>query len=51
MVSWGSVYPPPMDSFADVGTLPNREKVLTSLLKPPDWQFKGWLQTVTAPHC
>ena len=26
-------------------------KVLTSILKPPEWQFKGWLQTATAPHC
>ena len=46
-----SIYLPPMDSFTDVGTLPTWEKVLTSLLKPPDWQFKGQSQTTTAPHC
>ena len=40
-----------MDSFTDMGTLPTWEKVLTSLLEPPEWQFKGWSQTATAPHC
>ena len=34
-----------------MGTLPTREKVLTSLLKPPEWQFKGWSQTATVSHC
>ena len=47
MVSWRSIYLPPMDSLANVGTLPTSEKVLTSLLKPPDWQFKGWSWTTT----
>ena len=51
MVSQRSVYLPPMDFFADVGTLPTWEKVLTSLLDPLDWQFKGWSQTATAPSC
>ena len=37
-----------MDSFTDVGTLPTRGKVLTSLITPPDWQFKGQSQTATA---
>ena len=32
------------------GTLPTREKVLTSHLEPPEWQFKGWSWTTTAPH-
>ena len=27
------------------------KKVLTNLLEPPVWQFKGWLWTATAPHC
>ena len=51
MVSWRSIYLPPTDSFTDVQTLPTWGKVLTSLLKPPDWQFKGWLTTATAPCC
>ena len=29
-----------MDSFADVGALPTWEQVLTSLIKPPDWQLR-----------
>ena len=41
MVSWRSVYLLPMDSFTDVGPLPTWEKVLTNLIKPPDWQFKA----------
>ena len=48
MVSWRFVYPPSTDSLTDVGTLPTWEKVLTSIIKPPDWQFKGQLQTTTA---
>ena len=51
MVSQRSIYLPPMDSFADAGTLPTREKVLTIVLEPPDWQFKGWSQTATGPCC
>ena len=31
----------PMDSQTDVGTLPTKENVLTSLHDPPEWQFKG----------
>ena len=42
MMSWRSIHPSPMDSFADMGTLPTWEKVLTSLIKQQDWQFKGW---------
>ena len=37
--------------FTNMGMFPTREKVLTSLHKPPEWQFKGWSWTVTAPHC
>ena len=40
MMSWKPIHPPPMDSFANMGTLPTWEKVLTNLIKPPDWQFK-----------
>ena len=39
-MSQKSICPPPMDSCTDVGTLPTRERVLTSFLKPPEWQFK-----------
>ena len=47
MVSWRSIYPPLMDSFIHVGTIPTWENVLTSLIKPLNCQFKGWLWTTT----
>ena len=46
-ISWRSMHLPPMDSFANVGTLPTWEKVLNNLIEPPDWQFKGQLWTAT----
>ena len=48
IMSWRPVLLPPTDSFANVETLPTWEKVLTILIKPPDWQFKGWSLTATA---
>ena len=47
-VSWRSIHLPPTDSLTDVRTLPTWEKVLTSLIEPPDWQFKGQSWTATA---
>ena len=34
---WDSIYMPPMGSLASVGMLPTWEKVVTYLLKPPDF--------------
>ena len=47
-MSWKPIHLPPTDFFGNLGTLPTWEKVLTSLIEPPDWLFKGWLQTATA---
>ena len=42
------IHLPSKDSFTNVGTLPTWKMVLTSLIRPPDWQLKGWSWTATA---
>ena len=48
MMSSRPIHLPPKYSFANMGTLSTWAKVLTSLIEPPDWHFRGWLQTATA---